>query len=104
MSGELAALNFTCGCLAGNLAAELSDHSGLISDQLALIFNSWTRRVADCIAEAQASGEIASKADPEILAKFVLNAWEGAVLRARIDKSDHSLKQFFDVLFGQLLR
>jgi TetR/AcrR family transcriptional regulator, transcriptional repressor for nem operon len=104
MTGELAALNFTCGCLAGNMAAELSDQSKLISDQLALIFNTWTRRVADCIAEAQARGEIAAKADPEILAKFVLNAWEGAVLRARIDKNDRSLKQFLDVLFGQLLR
>ncbi len=35
--------------------------------------------------------------DPELLATFVLNAWEGAVLRARIEKCERPLRQFIDV-------
>ena len=63
-------MGFTCGCLIGNMAAELSDHSPLIAAQLAAIYNGWSRRVADCIREAQAVGEINSEAIPEMLATF----------------------------------
>ncbi len=100
---DLAAVEFTCGCLIGNMAAEQSDHSPAIAAQLAAIFASWTRRVADCIREAQVAGEIQSQTDPEVLATFVLNAWEGALLRARIEKGERPLRQFIDVLFTQLL-
>jgi TetR/AcrR family transcriptional repressor of nem operon len=101
---EIAEIGFTCGCLIGNMAAELSDHSPVIATQLSAIFACWSQRVGDCIREAQAAGEIKSDADPEQLAAFVLNAWEGAVLRARIEKGDRPLRQFVDTLFTVLLR
>jgi TetR/AcrR family transcriptional repressor of nem operon len=103
-TAEIVAKDFTCGCLIGNMTAELSDHSAIISKELSAIFANWTQRVADCIAEAQRAGEITSKADPAILATFALNAWEGALLRARIEKGSGPLQQFVDILFTQLLR
>jgi TetR/AcrR family transcriptional repressor of nem operon len=103
-TSEIAGIGFTCGCLIGNMAAELSDHSPLIAAQLSAIFAGWSRQVSECISEAQASGEIQSPADPELLAAFVLNAWEGTVLRARIEKSDRALQQFIETLFTILLR
>jgi TetR/AcrR family transcriptional repressor of nem operon len=104
VTAEIAEIGFTCGCLIGNMAAELSDHSPVIAAQLSAIFANWSQRVAACIREAQAAGEITSDADPELLAAFVLNAWEGAVLRARIEKGDRPLRQFVDTLFAVLLR
>jgi TetR/AcrR family transcriptional repressor of nem operon len=104
VTAEIAEIGFTCGCLIGNMAAELSDHSPVIAAQLSAIFACWSQRVAACIREAQAAGEITSDADPELLAAFVLNAWEGAVLRARIEKGDRPLRQFVDTLFAVLLR
>jgi TetR/AcrR family transcriptional repressor of nem operon len=104
VTAEIADIGFTCGCLIGNMAAELSDHSPVIASQLSAIFANWSQRVAACIREAQAAGEITSDADPELLAAFVLNAWEGAVLRARIEKGDRPLRQFVDTLFAVLLR
>ena len=101
---EVEARNYTCGCLIGNMAAELSDHSPAVSDQLAAIYAEWTRRIAACIAEAQQAGDIAPGADPGVLAAFALNAWEGALLRARVSKSRRPLQQFADTLFTQLLR
>ncbi len=101
---EIARIGFNRGCLIGNMAAELSDHSPVIATQLSSIFACWSRRVGDCIAEAQAAGEIRSDADPQVLAAFVLNAWEGAVLRARMEKADRPLLQFVDTLFTVLLR
>jgi TetR/AcrR family transcriptional regulator, transcriptional repressor for nem operon len=103
VAAEMAKIDFTCGCLIGNMAAELSDHSPVIAAQLSSIFTKWSGRVADCIREAQAAGEIRSDADPLLLATFVLNAWEGAVLRARIEKGDRPLRQFVDTLFTVLL-
>jgi TetR/AcrR family transcriptional regulator, transcriptional repressor for nem operon len=104
VTAEIARIDFTCGCLIGNMAAELSDHSPVIAAELLSIFACWSRRVGDCIHEAQVAGEIKSDADPELLAAFVLNAWEGAVLRARIEKGDRPLRQFVDTLFTVLLR
>ena len=104
VAADMAELDFTCGCLIGNMAAELSDHSPAISAQLSVIMDGWSRRMADCIGEAQAAGEIRSQADPQLLATFVLNAWEGAILRARIEKGARPLQQFIEILFTQLLR
>jgi TetR/AcrR family transcriptional repressor of nem operon len=96
-------MGYTCGCFIGNMTAELSDHSAVISDQLSAAYARWTRHIADCIALAQQAGSIHSKADPDILATFALNAWEGALLRARVAKSSRPLQQFIDTLFTQLL-
>jgi len=103
-AADIAAIDYTCGCLVGNFAAELSDQSKLVSAQLSAIFASWAGRVADCIREAQAAGEIGTAADPETLANFVLSAWEGAVQRARIEKTGRPLQQFLEILFSHLLR
>jgi len=101
---EIVAMGYTCGCLIGNMTAELSDHSPVIAAELAAIYDGWSRRVGECIREAQASGEITSGADPDMLATFALNAWEGAILRARIEKADRPLRQFIEMIFTSLLR
>ena len=100
---DVEGMGYACGCFIGNMTAELSDHSTLISDQLSAIFDQWTRHIAGCIRLAQATGGITSQADPEILATFALNALEGALLRARVTKSSRPLQQFIDTLFTQLL-
>ncbi len=101
---EMQARNCTCGCLVGNMTAELSDHSAVISDRLSAIYAQWTQRVARCLAQAQEAGQLRREADPAVLAAFALNAWEGATLRARVAKSSRPLQQFIDTLFTQLLR
>ncbi len=100
---EVGAIGYTCGCFIGNMTAELSDHSTVISDQLSAVFDRWTREIAACIRLAQQANAIASRADPDLLAAFALNAWEGALLRARVTKSDRPLRQFIDTLFQQVL-
>ena len=104
VSVQLTAMDFTCGCLIGNMTAELSDHSAVIAAQLSTVFASWTQRVAACIVEAQAAGEITTDTDPTALATFTLNAWEGALLRARVEKNGRPLQQFAEFLFSQVLR
>jgi TetR/AcrR family transcriptional regulator, transcriptional repressor for nem operon len=103
-AADLAETDYMCGCLIGNMTAEMSDHSALVSAKLSAIYANWTRQVADCIAQALHAGDIASGAKPEALATFVLNAWEGAVLRARIEKGSRPLEQFIEMVFTHFLR
>ena len=103
MSTDIAANNYNGGCLFGNMTAELADHSPAIAGQLSDIYEAWSRRIGDCIRDAQASGEVASKADPDLLATFILNAWGGAILRARLAKDDRPLQQVTNMIFTVLL-
>ena len=100
---DVASAGYTCGCIVGNMTAELSDHSAMVSDQLSAVFTRWTRQIAACIKLAQDAGGVTSRADPEVLATFALNAWQGALLRARVTKSSKPLQQFTETLFTQLL-
>ena len=100
---DVEAMGFTCGCFIGNMTAELSDHSTVIADQLSAVFERWTQQIASCIRLAQEAGSVSSRADPVLLATFALNAWEGALLRARVIKSIRPLRQFVDTLFQQVL-
>lgn len=91
------------GCMMGNLSAEIADHSATIRGQLAVHFKTWSGLFEDCIAEAQKSGEIANRLPASLLAQFLLNSWEGALLRMRVEKSDAPMKEFIQVVFGSIL-
>lgn len=91
------------GCMLGNLSLEVGDRSPLIRERLAAHFRTWSGLFADCIAEAQESGAIRNQLPASQLAQFVMESWEGALLRMRVEKSDAPLKRFTEVIFGALL-
>ena len=91
------------GCLMGNFSAEAADQSALIRDGLTKHFGAWTQLLETCIAEAQKQGEIGDQFPASLLAKFLLNSWEGALLRMRAEKSDIPLLDFKEIVFKKLL-
>ena len=97
-------LEFTRGCLLGNFSAEISDTMPLMRDRLLALFRRWTGEQAQVISEAQALGEVSNETPAEELAAFLLDAYEGAVLRSRVEKSDAPLTRFQAVVFERLLR
>jgi TetR/AcrR family transcriptional regulator, transcriptional repressor for nem operon len=103
MAAKMAKRGYTGGCLIGNLGAELSDQSKLVSDHLAAVFAGWTEAVETCIRDGQQEGEIGADWDAAILASFLINAWEGAVLRAKVEKSGTPFVEFNQIVFGKLL-
>jgi TetR/AcrR family transcriptional repressor of nem operon len=94
---------YTKGCMVGNFSTELADHSRLMRDRLAMILAAWTRALESCVREAQATGAVSSRLDAATLAAFLLNAWEGAVLRSKVDKDGAAQRQFLTVVFSSLL-
>lgn len=91
------------GCLFGNFGAEIADHSDTIRETVRQSFEQWAGALAATITEAQRSGAVRAGLDPETTAQFLLNAWEGTLIRARADRSADAFTPFFDMAFGTLL-
>lgn len=94
---------FRKGCLLGNFSAEIADHSELLRERLAAQFKSWDHYFEQCIAAAQEQGTIGKQRSAGLLARFVLNSWEGALLRMRAERSAAALLEFKQVIFGSVL-
>ncbi|MGW5640927.1 TetR family transcriptional regulator C-terminal domain-containing protein [Streptomyces sp. NPDC003832] len=95
---------FNRGCLVGDLAVEVADHSDAVRATVHDGFEAWTDALASAITDAQQAGGVARTLEASTLARFVLNAWEGALISARADRSARSFESFFTVVFGVLLR
>jgi TetR/AcrR family transcriptional repressor of nem operon len=98
----MARYQFRRGCLIGNLGQEMSALPESYRVQLAEVFVDWESRVARCLAEAQAQGQIAASADCRQLAAFFWIGWEGAVLRAKLDQEPKALHIFAAGFFAAL--
>lgn len=94
---------FTRGCLLGNFSAELASQSPVIRQALAAALADWTRDIAAVLAQAQQAGEVSRDIPAGTLAAFLLNAWEGAVLRSRVDRSAAPLDAFMTIAFNKIL-
>jgi len=94
---------FQHGCMIGNMTAELSEQSPVIREQLLRIYANWSAALEYAIAAGQQDGSIANQLSPKTLAGFVLNAWEGATLRVRVERSQDAFNQFMDVIFNKVL-
>lgn len=91
--------DYDVGCMLGNMSTEMADHSRVIRDRLAAMLGSWTHAIEACVEEAQADGSIRRDLDARTIAAFLLNSWEGAVLRSRVDKTAASFDAFEKVVF-----
>jgi TetR/AcrR family transcriptional regulator, transcriptional repressor for nem operon len=103
IAAKMANRNYSCGCLIGNLSAELADQSTLVCDRLAEVYAGWTAALETCIEEAQRRGEMRRDLDARVLAAFLVNAWEGAMLRSKVEKRGDAFAQFNEVVFTTLL-
>lgn len=100
---RLSASGYVQGCLLGNLTLETADHSDLIRERVAAHFATWAGLFEACIAQAQQDCAITNSLPAHTLAQFLLNTWEGALLRARSEKDDAPLRDFIDVIFSAVL-
>lgn len=95
-------LKYRPGCMIGNLSIEMSDQSPAIRERLAGILARWSHAIEACVKEAQADGSLRPDLDAGAMAAFMLNSWEGAVLRSKVDRSDAAFTAFEKIVFGGL--
>ena len=85
---------FRTGCMIGNLTAEMAGQSPKARNRLASLLARWTAAIKSCVKQAQADGSMRRDIDPGDAAAFLLNAWEGAVLRSKVDRNSDALTGF----------
>ncbi len=94
---EFEAAGFVGGCLVANLGGEL-EGSDVCRDALAGAFTGWRDSVRDTLRDAQARGQIRKDLDAGEMADLLVDAWEGAVIRMKIDRSLAPLQRCLDRL------
>ncbi|RTL71368.1 MAG: TetR/AcrR family transcriptional regulator [Hyphomicrobiales bacterium] len=96
--------NYTAGCFLGAMSSEISDTHEGAREVFAGVFKAWSNAIAKVIREAQESGAIRTKVDPHSLARFVLNAWQGTLIRMKVSKGEEPYRDFRHAVFEVLLR
>jgi len=92
------------GCLLGTLSLEVASSSALLQDRLSFSFERWQATVAAVLREAAERGDLPKSTKVDSLAGFMLNNWEGALLRSQADKSDAPLRDFLRYTFDEWLK
>jgi TetR/AcrR family transcriptional repressor of nem operon len=92
------------GCLIGNLSQELANQNPTLRTALERAFKRTQSFYTRCLREAQQAGELSTDLDAEVLAGFITNAWQGALVRAKAAGNTASLKEFKQVVFEHVLR
>lgn len=102
LADMLADRGYAGGCMIGNMAAELADHSPLIRQRLSAHFAEWSGMIETVVAEAQSAGELRADLPAPAVAGFLLSALEGAILRARVERNQGPFDEFLKVVFTSL--
>ena len=94
---------FERGCLLGNFSAELANQSPVIRESLVTLFERWTKDLEVAIADAQSEGAVSSDRDAGDIAAFLLDAYEGTLLRARVQRDRAPFDRFMKLAFDRIL-
>ena len=92
---ELEKSEFKGGCLLGNLMGEISDTSEVVSNALHKAVTEYRDLLRIGLERAQQEGSVRRDKSAEELADLLTNAWQGVLLRMKIEKSSVPLKQFY---------
>ncbi|KJK18610.1 TetR family transcriptional regulator [Burkholderiaceae bacterium 16] len=101
--GDHAAQEFKLGCLVGNLSLELSNTSGEVRTALERILARWEGMITACLDEARMRQELPADCDSSQIASIIIEAWEGAVLRSKVEHNGDACRRFQQVTLKRLL-
>ncbi len=91
------------GCLLGNFSSEMASSHPQMRETLKGIFDAWCAVVTSIIREAQTAGDVDPSRDAGTLSDFVVNAWQGVVMRLKLVRERGPVDEFFTVCFGLVL-
>ena len=92
------------GCPIGNLTQEMGVLNEAFQARLKKVFSGMKAAIRTCLAQAQVERDIALALDPDATADFILNSWEGALLRMKAEGHTGPLVLFQKMIFDHVLR
>ncbi|MDB4986681.1 MAG: Transcriptional regulator, TetR family [Myxococcaceae bacterium] len=99
---QFKASGFQRGCLLGNFGSELSDASELVRKALAQRFQNWHRVIADVLREGQERGNVSKLLNADQVARFLVGAWEGALMQMKVSRSEQPIEDFLKLALAPL--
>jgi TetR/AcrR family transcriptional repressor of nem operon len=92
------------GCLLGGLGQELSGVSETFRRTISGCFTVIAERLASCLEEARKNGDLPSDSDTRRMASLLVDCWEGAALRSRLQGNGAPLTAMLDFYFQSAAR
>jgi len=96
--------DFALGCLIGNLSLELANGSEETRSKVLTLLERWQESLAACLREAQERNELNRKQNVKELAAILIEAYEGAVMRGKIEQNGNAYERFEKVVLPRLIR
>jgi TetR/AcrR family transcriptional repressor of nem operon len=94
----------TCGCPVGNLVQELAPMGATFRERLDSVLSRLEHGVAEVLRQGRAAGEVTTDRDPDVMAQFVVAAWQGAILRMKAAGNPEPMQNARDILLDLLAR
>lgn len=95
---------FIKGCPIGNLIQELGDVNPIFRDKLNASLDGLIRFMTRLLEEAKNRGEVPARLQPEATARYILSAWQGALIRMKAAAGPEPLDTFQHMTFAVLLK
>lgn len=92
------------GCMLGGLGQELAGVSETFRTKIDACLATIGEQLAACLVEAKTRGELPEGADPHKMAMLLVNCWEGAALRSRLQRRPDPLNEMLDFYFQMAIR
>ena len=84
-------------------SALASEGKSTTAANLAVAFARWQERIAELVRQAQAEGAVEPSLPAARVAGLLLHGWEGALMRARLERDIAPLADFLELGFPRLL-
>jgi len=94
---------FIKGCPIGNLIQEMGDINPAFREKLNHSLERLIRSVTLLLEEAQERNELSQRLEPEATARYIISAWQGALIRMKAAAGPEPLDTFQRMTFEVLL-
>ncbi|MEI6268743.1 MAG: TetR family transcriptional regulator C-terminal domain-containing protein [Methylococcaceae bacterium] len=101
---ELEKADYKGGCLLGNLMGEIGDTSELCKTSLQTAVHRYRDLLQTGLIKAQQEGTVRTDKSAEEMADLLVNMWQGALLRMKIEQSSTPLKQCCENLLDDFFK
>ncbi|WP_428354192.1 TetR family transcriptional regulator C-terminal domain-containing protein [Methyloprofundus sp.] len=93
---EVERIGYKGGCLMGNLMGEVGDTSEICRRSLKSAIERYRNLQKTALLRAQNEGTVTKNLDADIMSNLLVDHWQGALLRMKIEQSVHPLQQFVE--------
>lgn len=95
--------NYDGGCPIGNFALEMGDLNENFRIKILECLSSMSNHIKLFLDNAQKNHEISKKIDTAEMSTFILNSWEGTIMKLKVSKNSQPMQLFYEIVFENLL-